>query len=100
MPEAARTAPATTAVLFTEQQRWYATLALLRGGWEGLAAGDLAPGKGLVDADVARQAEHALAEDVLHDLAGAALDRVRPHAQERLLRVRPQHRVLRPLHRV
>ena len=55
-------------------------------GLEPSAAGNLAPGELLVDADVAGQAEHPLAEDVLHDLGGAALDRVGPHAQERLLR--------------
>src|SRR4029077_15606853 len=36
-------------------------------------------------ARVTGQAEHALAEDVLHDLRGAALDRVRARAQELIL---------------
>ena len=39
-------------------------------------AGDVDPGLVLVDPDVARQAEDPLGEDVLHDLGGAALDRV------------------------
>ena len=52
---------------------------------EALVARDGAPGDVLVDADVAGQAEHPLAEDVAHDLGGAALDRVRPRAEERLL---------------
>src|SRR5262245_64721160 len=43
-----------------------------------LRARHLMPGQVLVDPDVARQAQHPLAEDVLHDLGGAALDRVRP----------------------
>ena len=50
------------------------------------AAGHLDPGQVLVDPDVAGQAEDALAEDVPHDLGGAALDRVGPRPQERLLR--------------
>src|SRR5581483_12109801 len=38
-------------------------------------AGHLAPRQALVDARLGRQAEHALAEDVAHDLGGAARDR-------------------------
>ena len=56
-----------------------------------------APRKVLVDPRLARQAEHPLAEDVLHDVGGAALDRVGLHPQERLLRVRQVHRVRRPI---
>src|SRR5213593_482880 len=40
------------------------------------------PWQVLVDARLAGQAQHALAEDVAHDLRGAALDRVRARAQE------------------
>ena len=43
---------------------------------------DLAPGEVLVDADVAGKAEHALAEDVAHDLRRAALDGVGAGAEE------------------
>ena len=51
----------------------------------GSVARHLAPRDLAVDAHVAGQAEHTLAEDVLHHLGGAALDRVGPAAQERLL---------------
>ncbi len=51
----------------------------------GSVSRDLAPGHVAVDADIAGQAEHPLAEDVLHDLGGAALDRVGPRAEELLL---------------
>src|SRR5262245_147248 len=43
------------------------------------------PGDVLVDARLAGQPEHALAQDVAHDLGGAALDRVRARAQELIL---------------
>ena len=49
-----------------------------------LSCGDLGPGQVLVGADVARQAQYSLAEDVLHDLGRAALDRVGPTSQEGL----------------
>ena len=52
----------------------------------GSGAGHLGPGELLVDAGLAGEAEHALAEDVAHDLRGAALDRVGPGAQEHLAR--------------
>src|SRR5690606_7485550 len=61
------------------------------GGTIALAAGNLGPGLVLVHPDVAGEAEHALAEDVLHDLGGAALDGVGPAAQERLLGGPPEH---------
>ena len=53
--------------------------------WTPLVAGDFAPGDVAVDADVAGEAEDTLAEDVLHHLGGATLDRVGAAAQERLL---------------
>ena len=40
-----------------------------------------------IDADVAGEAEDALAEDVAHDLGRAALDRVRAAPQERRARI-------------
>src|SRR5258708_3872236 len=55
------------------------------------AARDVLPGQLLVGADVARQAEHPLAEDVAHHLGRASLDGVRPHAQEHLVDVGRAH---------
>src|SRR5207344_3042990 len=50
----------------------------------GSVAWDFVPGDRLVDAGLTGQAEDLLAEDVAHDLRRAALDRVRPHPQERV----------------
>src|SRR6266487_2485144 len=44
----------------------------------------LAPWKVFVDAGLAREPEHPLAEDVAQDLRRAAFDRVRPRTQEHL----------------
>src|SRR5688500_3190493 len=65
-----------------------------------LRARHLDPGELLVDADVAGEAEHPLAEDVAHDLGGAALDRVGPGPEERLLERVVAHRLLRRGHLV
>src|SRR5262245_1036100 len=67
------------------------------------AARHLDPGTVLVDAWLAGEPEHLLAEDVLHDLGGAAFDRVRAGPQEHLAgragRVRERD-ARRPLERV
>ena len=52
------------------------------------AARHRGPGRILVDARLAGQAEHLLTEDVAQDLRRAALDRVGAHAQERVLQAR------------
>ena len=62
----------------------------------GSVARHLRPGQVLVGAHVAGQAEHPLAEDVAHDLGGAALDRVGPGPQEHPLRTEPRSRRRRP----
>src|SRR5207247_818365 len=50
-------------------------------------AGYLAPGERFVDSGFAGEPEDALAEDVAHDLGGAALDRVGPRPQEHVPRL-------------
>src|SRR6201996_8183893 len=52
-----------------------------------LAAGNLGERPVLVDPEVRGQAEDTLGQDVAHDLGRAALDRVRPGAQEGAARV-------------
>src|SRR5437868_12066837 len=48
------------------------------------AAWHLTPGHVLVGPRLAGEAQHPLTEDVLHDVGGPALDRVRLHPQHRL----------------
>ena len=64
------------------------------------APGDLAPGEVLVDTDVAGESEDSLADDVLHDLGGATLDRVGPGPQEVLRDVVAEERRLGLVHGV